>query len=422
MDAANLASSRYPLSQVLVLYHKATSTFLLRQLAIAYSTSLEALDLLARTNQEYGLDSSDQPSTRRSYLVLKQKLWTLNVTIFGAMLSDRTVNGLLRRDHTAGSRKLFAGSEGSPEILVKDLWKRLVADYKGLEGDVDGQVMVPLALLCINQKLYTLARQIIEAYLETIPEDMLIYLETAAGAPTGMDTTVKDPLMIQYERLVELYVVHVLAKLQEWEYARNFLEYKSALSDSSKKVYDRILDKLHQKSLRPKKTSVRKHFSTIQGQVLSSSTTSTHTSSSTLSTPSSATSHTLSQSLDTQSSHHINSPLSTSTTIAHLKAAIVSSSAHTEALVPNSGGKTSTSNTAPLTTLQWKLWILMQHYLELIRSASTGIDQSQLMVITGLVVFMGALSRNRTRASNAMKTVVAKVMQTVKMGTTVTSI
>jgi len=92
------------------------------------------------------------------------------------------------------------------------------------------------ALLCINQKLYTLARHITEAYLATIPEGMLIHLETAAGALTRAESGNKDQLMINYERLVELYVVHVLAKLGEWVPARDFLEYNSVLSDSSKKV------------------------------------------------------------------------------------------------------------------------------------------------------------------------------------------
>ena len=92
------------------------------------------------------------------------------------------------------------------------------------------------ALLCINQKLYTLARHITEAYLATIPEGMLIHLVTAAGALTRAESGNKDQLMINYERLVELYVVHVLAKLGEWVPARDFLEYNSVLSDSSKKV------------------------------------------------------------------------------------------------------------------------------------------------------------------------------------------
>jgi len=90
--------------------------------------------------------------------------------------------------------------------------------------------------LCINQKLHTVARQITEAYLTTLPEGLLIHLETAAGALTTVDSVAKDPLMTNYERLVELYLIHVLAKLGEWIYASEFLEYNSVLSDASKKV------------------------------------------------------------------------------------------------------------------------------------------------------------------------------------------
>ena len=132
-----------------MLYHKATSTFLLRQLASAYSTSLEALELLARTNSEYGLDqhnySNSSESTRRSFFILKQKLWILHVTIYGAMLTDRAEN---QNSANAVSSSRFTRSssskENSPEKLVKDLWRRLVDDYGGIEGEVDGQVMVPL--------------------------------------------------------------------------------------------------------------------------------------------------------------------------------------------------------------------------------------------------------------------------------------
>jgi len=97
-------------------------------------------------------------------------------------------------------------------------------------------LLVHRVLLCVNQKMYSLARQITEAYLTTIPEGMLIHLETAAGALTSVERGNKDPLMTHYERLVELYVVHVLTKLNEWDSARQFLEYNTVLSDSTKKV------------------------------------------------------------------------------------------------------------------------------------------------------------------------------------------
>lgn len=85
--------------------------------------------------------------------------------------------------------------------------------------------------------------------MATIPEGMLIHLETAAGvalAPAGPGSNGKDPLMTNYERLVELYLIHVLAKLGEWDYAAEFLQYNSVLSETSKKVAP-LIDQLLQR-------------------------------------------------------------------------------------------------------------------------------------------------------------------------------
>lgn len=66
------------------------------------------------------------------------------------MLTDRAASELTKGTSGGGLlngvRKRVSGSstKDSPEKLVRDLWKRLVEDYSGLEGDVDGQVMVPL--------------------------------------------------------------------------------------------------------------------------------------------------------------------------------------------------------------------------------------------------------------------------------------
>ncbi|KAF9100857.1 hypothetical protein BGX29_006204 [Mortierella sp. GBA35] len=435
-------TSNNPLTQILVLYHKATSTFLLRQLASAYSTSLEAIELLARTNQDYGLDHSDSVSTQRSFYVLKQKLWILHSTIYGAMLSDRASasasaasaepsSGLLN-----GVRKRVSGgsssssSKDSPEKLVRDLWKRLVDDYGGLEGDVDGQVMVPFVMLCVQQKLYALARQIVEAYLATIPEGMLIHLETAAGVSLNHEgsNSQKDPLMTNYERLVELYLIHVLAKLGEWTSATDFLQYNTVLSDSSKKSYGKILDKLHQKSLRPKKTKSslpsladsRSSTTTTSPSVSSTSVSSpTLSSVSTMGSPSST--HTL-EPKNTGSSSPSSSTTTTTTTITAVtkkSSTAVSSSGRAKVAVGKKGSATIVQAT---TKAQGRFMILLQHYVDQIKAMSSQMGANQLMVIVGLVVFMGVLSRNRIKASKYLKAAANKVMQTVKMGTSVTSI
>lgn len=156
-DAAN------SLSRILALYRSATSSFLLRQLAAAYATSLEALALLSQTNLLYRLDHALDSHTRRPFLVLKQKLWVLNTAIFGAILADRVAakdshnsddDSDRHRDSNAHNtfackiKKSLAcsqdASKESPELLLTDLWRRLVDDYGGLEGDVDGKVMVSM--------------------------------------------------------------------------------------------------------------------------------------------------------------------------------------------------------------------------------------------------------------------------------------
>ncbi|KAF9910296.1 hypothetical protein BX616_010890 [Lobosporangium transversale] len=454
-SAHNEDSQHHPLAQILGLYHKATSTFLLRQLAAAYTTSLEALELLARTNQDYGLDHSPDLSTRRSFFVLKQKLWILHATIFGAVLSDRASAQAAAAAATAGnnysnsyasstllssSRKRISGSiKDSPEKLVKDLWRRLVDDYGGLEGDVDGQIMVSFTLLCINQKLYALARQIVEAYLATIPDDMLIHLETAAGVSLTHEEIAasgqKDPLMTNYERLVELYLIHVLAKLGEWDCATNFLQFNSVLSDSTKKTYGKILDRLHQKSLRPKKAIAKQPQQQSSGalEAKSLSTSASPSAASTsFSSPTLSSTSTMGSLAATAANSIDSTPdlLPVSNAEANGVKKSVSGGASPSPIVktklvtsPKQGVKTNGGSAAvSVLTMQAKLMALMQHYVEMVKKASNQMGTNQLMVIVGLVVFLGTLSRNRVKASEYFKAGMAKVMQTIRMGTTVTGI
>ncbi|KAG0324613.1 hypothetical protein BGZ99_001618 [Dissophora globulifera] len=418
-----------PLTQILTLYHKSTSTFLLRQLAVAYSTSLEALDLLARTNKAFGLDQATASlATHRSFFVLKQKLWILNITIFGAMLTDRAEGEAA--DANGVQKRLTGSSKEQPEKLVKDLWRRLLKDYESVEGDIDGQVMVAFVLLCINQKLYTVARQGTESYLATIPDGMLIHLETAAGALQSVDRVAKDPLMTNYERLVELYAVHVLAKLKEWDYARQFLEFNTVLSESSKVMYNRILNKLEQKSQRPKK--IKRPLDTGLDPLLTTASSTSPPSSS--STPAKLSSTVASDAKNIAASALATSPKvviyqptirdgSSSVRAASESHAAAATLTKTGASLAGTGtGNGASANTALVTTLQGRVWILLQHYVDQIRHLSTQLGPSQMMAVVGIVVFVGAVSRNRTRASRVVRMVVDKVMQTIKMGTAVTSI
>ncbi|KAG0222297.1 hypothetical protein B0O80DRAFT_500100 [Mortierella sp. GBAus27b] len=436
---------RCPLDQILVLYHKATSAYLLRQLASAYSTTLDALDLLSTTNQHHALDHSDNLSTRRSYYILKQKLWMLHTTVFGSMLSDRAAATAVAADGThpphlhkhhhrppsdsgrgliSGIRKRISGSsKESPEKLVKEMWRRLVDDYGGLEGDVDGQVMVILTLLCIDQKLYPLARQIVEAYLATIPEGMLIHLETAAGVAISRgEHGEKDPLITNYERLMELYLLHVLTKLDEWEYVADLVQYNSVLSDHTKQTYSKILDKLHQRSQRPKKRTkhVRRPFLDAMDDGSRSLSRSGSTTVASTTPPSPTLSST--SAMDVVNGTHA---LDTKSVVGSQDSVITPGKSTPSTTSPSTQKVTvakKDSARASSVSTQNKMLLVLQHYGNLIKSAPSRMGSNHIMIVVGLVIFLTAISRNRDRVSKYLKAGMVKVMQTVKMGTTVTSI
>jgi uncharacterized membrane protein len=85
-------------------------------------------------------------------------------------------------------------------------------------------------------------------------------------------------------------------------------------------------------------------------------------------------------------------------------------------------GKKESATAVQATKVQGTLMTLLKHYVDQIKAMSSQMGSNQLMVLVGLVVFMGVLSRNRTKASKYLKAATNKVLQTVKMGTTVTSI
>lgn len=296
-------------------------------------------------------------------------------------------------------------------------------DYGGLEGDVDGQVMVILTLLCIDQKLYPLARQIVEAYLATIPEGMLIHLETAAGVAISRgEHGEKDPLITNYERLMELYLLHVLTKLDEWEYVADLVQYNSVLSDHTKQTYSKILDKLHQRSQRPKKRTkhVRRPFLDAMDDGSRSLSRSGSTTVASTTPPSPTLSST--SAMDVVNGTHA---LDTKSVVGSQDSVITPGKSTPSTTSPSTQKVTvakKDSARASSVSTQNKMLLVLQHYGNLIKSAPSRMGSNHIMIVVGLVIFLTAISRNRDRVSKYLKAGMVKVMQTVKMGTTVTSI
>ena len=86
-------------------------------------------------------------------------------------------------------------------------------------------------LLCISQQLPDLARRVIEDWLACLPDAIFAHLQNASvGGRTD------DEILKCYEKVIELYVVHVLTRLKEWSLARMFLSDNMIIDADRKKV------------------------------------------------------------------------------------------------------------------------------------------------------------------------------------------
>ncbi|KAF8896160.1 hypothetical protein BD779DRAFT_1433639 [Infundibulicybe gibba] len=87
-----------------------------------------------------------------------------------------------------------------------------------------------------------------------------------------------DPAGEGYAKVLELYTLQVLPELQEWEYAKEFLEYEAELTLYARQTLKTSLQRLHQASSQPRVLAERPYSPAPSSSSSSSlSTTSTHT-------------------------------------------------------------------------------------------------------------------------------------------------
>ncbi|CAG8493220.1 8287_t:CDS:2 [Paraglomus occultum] len=213
-------------------YHKATDSLFLRQYDSASKLCLSAISefswLIPAT-----LNSQEAREIRK-------KFCALYVNVVAAILSDKTQ---IQSEDTEIRHLL----DSKPHTVVSGVWSRIVAEaYHNEEGEVDGETVVACVLLCISQQLPDLARRIIEDWLEYLPDAIFAHLQNAS-----VDGRTDDEILKCYEKVVELYVVHVLTRLKEWSFARMFLRDNMIIDADRKKVYEDTIKNLENESQRP---------------------------------------------------------------------------------------------------------------------------------------------------------------------------
>lgn len=191
-------------------YRAATSLFLTRRLPDA----LMALQPI--------IVDSVSPSARCSR-TLRIKVWSLYFAILDATTKMGPEEG-----------KRVWGAQEWRRIVSRvrsgAIWNEAIQTY-GEEGRLDGDIVNTLVMLLLaHSQDQTVTQKKIEAYL------------SAAPSLLGSDD---DPKAVaQRVKLMELYILHVLPRVGDWEYAREFTQMSPDLDEEQKDAFQATLDAL----------------------------------------------------------------------------------------------------------------------------------------------------------------------------------
>ncbi|KII85152.1 hypothetical protein PLICRDRAFT_45296 [Plicaturopsis crispa FD-325 SS-3] len=184
------------------LYNRAAPAFLHRDVVLTYSLLTSAFALLP------------PPSAYPSELTLHRRKWdilriTLETTVYAGPAEQRpdTLPAHLREILVQTPHELITSIHARSLLLFTPVGQRPSAAY------LPSQILVTLVLSALKLDCADVGREVIEDWL---------------GARGQADDVEKDEAE-GYEKVLEVYCLHVLPRVQEWDYAKEFLEYESEL-------------------------------------------------------------------------------------------------------------------------------------------------------------------------------------------------
>lgn len=200
-----------PLSptQIATVYKSCTNLFLTRRLPEALAT-LEPI--VAESASPRG----------KCPRALRIKVWSLYFAILDAAAKLGSEEGK-KQWGSAEWRKIVQ------KIRTAKVWDEAVEAYTD-EGRVDGDVVIALVMLLLSHAQDQKPTQKrVEAYM-------------SASASLNQED---DPKALsQRIKLMELYVLHILPKVDEWDYAREFTQGSNDLDEEQKEQFVATLDAL----------------------------------------------------------------------------------------------------------------------------------------------------------------------------------
>ncbi|KAA6413864.1 MAG: hypothetical protein FRX48_02226 [Lasallia pustulata] len=257
------SSSRQGSSHFSKIYKHASTLFLTRRLPEALSALEPVFTVFNPTANasEEELSAAVAPiaSASRSTRI---KLWSLYLTLLNAIVELGPEDG----KNTLGSKEWRA-------IVAKvrdgTVWNEVVQKgYEGLEGNVDPDVVINLATLLLAQSpSQTVNQQCLESYLSASSQLNLNISDSleaingherdARGQNSRSNGTNTPRSLNSRIRVLELYILHVLPRNEEWAYARSFIDMCEILDEERREAFSQALQGLEDEKKRDHEQEAR---------------------------------------------------------------------------------------------------------------------------------------------------------------------
>ncbi|KAF9260090.1 hypothetical protein L218DRAFT_1003167 [Marasmius fiardii PR-910] len=202
------ASNKSSLKTLRTLYNSAAKAFLNRNIKPTHTLLRSAFDIL----------DNGYPHSGKDALHILRKWDILRITLETTVYSSPPPSNDFPEELRQMSLKI-------PSTLVQDMYKRSL-DLFSTKTTPSSSVLLPVqvisTLVYSSMKLNApqVGREMIEEWLARRSSTMAYF-------PTSPDGD-------GYEKVLELYCLHILPKLEDWEYATEFLEYESELGSEAR--------------------------------------------------------------------------------------------------------------------------------------------------------------------------------------------
>jgi hypothetical protein len=248
-DSAYLSSSLSSLSRsrssnnlIVRTYKQATQLYLTRRFREAWDV-LETIVNAGSQDDGDGEGHGIAPVAQRSRGT-RTKVWVFYLSLIHAVTEMGAEDGA----------REFGGADAWRAVAKKAreglAWEEIVQrGYAGQEGEVDAEVVVNLATLLLGHMPDQRTNQArLESFLASSEDPNANAMGVYGGydgTSTPMSTHSSSPKALQARvKVLELYALHVLPEVGEWEYAKEFVEGCGSLDEERKEAFLAALEGL----------------------------------------------------------------------------------------------------------------------------------------------------------------------------------